>query len=134
MEEVDEIIRNIPPEEHEFIIVESSNIFINQDVRCELWKKCILQQASFESVCEEFENDWEKLILAGLNCNFLTRCRWLDIYVLSQKLKVPLEKIMFDLNVSQIQKDSWKLTQKETQALEGNGYSSPPSRYQCSIL
>lgn len=133
MEEVDEILNNIPPEEYQFIIIESSNIFIHQDVKCELWKKCILQQSSFESVAEEFGNDWQRLLLAGLNCNFLTRCRWLDIYVLSQKIKVPLEKIIFDLNISQFQKESWKLTPEETQALEGHG-SYSQSRNVCVLL
>lgn len=132
-EEVDEVINNLSPEEYQFIIIESSTIFIHQNTRCELWKKCILQKASFESVAEEFGNDWGKLISAGLNCNFLTRSRWLDIYVLSQKIKVTLEKIIYDLNISQFQKESWKLTTEETQALEGHGYYPQP-RTICVVL
>lgn len=133
MQEVDEILSNIPAEEHQFVIIKSSGIFIHQDTRCELWRKCIFKESSFESVAEELDNNWERLLSAGFNCNFLTRQRWLDIYVLSQKIKVPLEKIMYDLNISQSQKESWKLTPEETQALEGDGTYSQ-SRNICIIL
>lgn len=122
MNEIDEILKNIPPEEFQFVSVESSGIFVPQDVRCELWKKCIFQQSSFADVCDELDNSWEKLLAAGFNSNFLTRCRWLDIYVLSQKLRVTLEKITCDLQVSQTQKDSWKLTTEEKRLLNGDGF------------
>lgn len=110
-----------PEEEYTFVTIESSGIFVPQDVRCELWKKCILKTDTFENVCGYLNYNWERLKASGFNANFLTRNRWLDIYVLTEKLHVTLENLIFDLGVSQSQIDSWCLTREEKNSLRQDG-------------
>ncbi len=116
-----EVLKESSPEEFVYVTVESSGIFVPQDVRCELWKKCILRTDTFESVCGHLGYNWENLKSLGFNANFLTRNRWLDIYVLTEKLQVTLKKLIIDLGVSQYQIDSWCLTGEEKKALQYNG-------------
>lgn len=112
-EKIQKIIDHIPEIEYQHVIIESSGIFVPQDVRCDLWKKCIHNQISFENLCDNIGNNWERLLQLGFNANFLTRNRWLDINVLTKNLGVSLKKIISDLNVTSIQIESWKLTPEE---------------------
>jgi len=113
MENENKIIQEIPKIEYEHVTVESSGIFVAQNVRCDLWKKCIHRKISFENFCNNIGNDWDKLLQLGFNANFLTRDRWLDINILTKNLGVSLKKIILDLNVSEIQIESWGLTPEE---------------------
>lgn len=113
MEDENKIIQEISKIEYEHVTVESSGIFVPQNVRCDLWKKCIYRQINFEDFCNNLGNNWDRLIQLGFNANFLTRNRWLDINVLTKNLGVSLKKIILDLNVTDIQIQSWGLTLEE---------------------
>jgi hypothetical protein len=121
MDALEEIINNAPQEEYTFVILESSGIFVPQDLHCELWKKCRLKTDTLANVCYYLNYDWERLKELGFNANFLTRNRWLDIYVLTEKLHLTLEKLMRELGVSQRQIESWHLSPEENYAFSSNG-------------
>ena len=106
---------------------ESSNIFVPQNARCELWKICLFKKESFDSVCKRFDYQWYLLIQRGFNANFLTRDRWLDIHILVKKLGVTLDIIRRDLRVCELQIQSWNLTAKEFVKLSQN--VTPTTRF-----
>jgi len=112
------ICNDSSPEEYTFAVIDSSGIFVVQDVKCDLWKKCVLGTDTFNHVCACIDYDWQKLKSLGFNANFLTRNRWLDIYVLTEKLHVNLETLIFDLNIGKDQIDSWRLSSEEKKALQ----------------
>jgi len=97
--------------------IQTADIFVPQNARCDLWKACVLKQHTFEEVCMQLDYDVNKLLKRGFNANFLTRERWLDISILVKKLKFS-ERDLFDVvGVTPFQYHSWNLSPAELKLL-----------------
>ena len=97
---------------------ECKDIFQFQDVRNELWRICIEKRFTFREICQRCNNDIQQLIQAGMNLNFLTRSRWLDIDVIVNQLHLSFSELRKYFPISQEQFDSWNLTSFEKHQLK----------------
>lgn len=100
------------------IEIEVSDVFVNQNPRCKLWKSCVLKEVTFDEVCRQLNYDFKELLRKGFNANFLTRDRWLDISVLVEKLRLSLRDLFVLVGVTSHQFVSWELTTDEREALD----------------
>ena len=95
-----------------------SDVFVPQNARCELWYTCVKGKKSFDEACSEVDYNFDALLAKGFNRNFLTRARWLDIKVLTEKLHVGLFVLKETLKVTTDQIVSWNLTPEELRAFD----------------
>lgn len=102
---------------HAMAFVKSRGIWVMQDIDCLLWQRCVLGRWSLRDACDEYEDDFFALMEAGLNANFFTRNRWLDVETMVRRLKVDLAKLRTYLQVSDRQIDSWNLSAREKDLL-----------------
>lgn len=102
------------------IKIQSSNIYVDQDINDPLWQTCIVDKLSFREFCSQFNNKWHRILKKNptLNPNFFTRDKWLDIDVIVEVLKLDLETFKKDIKISNSQINSWRLTKNERKQLK----------------
>lgn len=79
------------------IFISSPFIYQNQDVRNPLWRDCVEREKTFSECYHSNGKNLNTLIQQGLNKNFFTRERWLDIDFISSELKLSLEDFQKNL-------------------------------------
>ncbi len=100
--------------------IKVTGIYILQDPKQLLWIDCVIKHISFSTACGRCNNNWNHLIQAGLNANYMTRDRWFDIPVIRNQLKIDGMQIIKNLKISKEQALSWKLTKEEMLQLNLN--------------
>jgi hypothetical protein len=95
------------------LTITSPFIYCPQDVRNLLWVDCVVYRKSFRECYEMHECNLKVMIEQGLNKNFFTRDRWLDIHFISSTLKLSLDEFLAKFEIDKKQYRDWKLRRFE---------------------
>ena len=112
--EYDQLVSNLSTPQNKVVAVK--DIFQVQNIHNQLWKQCVHFNCPANVICKQ--HDWVSLCNLGLNANFFTRDRWLDIDVITNKWFINGSKLLQDMRISARQYLSWKLTVDEMQKLQ----------------
>lgn len=98
-----------------FIFLECDDIFELQNPFCYLWLACTHERKTLKWAYKHFSaTSIDTLIARGMNRNFLTRERWLDIdFLSSRELNLSLSDLIRKFSISPKQVEKWKLTREE---------------------
>lgn len=102
------------------IFISSPFIYQNQDVRNPLWRDCVEREKTFSECYHSNGKNLNTLIQQGLNKNFFTRERWLDIDFISSELKLSLEDFQKKFNIDNLQRKEWRLKSFEKELWRRN--------------
>lgn len=110
----------------EVVFLVCRDIYAVQDPTCPLWIACNSGRVGLaEAYRDVAGSSWTALIRSGLNANFMTRRRWLDVDAIADVLQISLAKLVRDLRISDAQVRSWKLSPAELSRLNPKRHGPP---------